>query len=235
MADQPKAGEIPTGERMADIGSAMLNAVSHKLKGEHETEDGARYMVDPGQVQAIIENWPEAPRRAAETLVRQYGPPNEATPTKLFWYRNGPWKRTILTSDIITHNFPATHSDFLTQYIDYHVPPERFDDIGRYDGSCLVDRTAGEVGARCDSEAANTITLNLMHEIVTGAKTIDEAREAYAQAMSAYMLGRSSPYAERLQFELPKGGTEDPDKSMMAGAMARQTAGKVKDALTGSE
>ena len=42
------------------------------------------------------------------------------------------------------------------------------DDLTRYDGSCLIDRTAAEAGARCDSEAANFITLNFMHEIVTG-------------------------------------------------------------------
>ena len=45
-----------------------------------------------------------------------------------------------------------------------------FDEIGQYDGSCLVNRTAGEVAAQCDSEAANIITLNLMHEIVTGSR-----------------------------------------------------------------
>ena len=60
------------------------------------------------------------------------------------------------------------------------VRVEMSDAIGRYDGSCLVDRTAGGAAARCDSEAANMITLNLMHEIVTGKLGVDEAGTVYA-------------------------------------------------------
>ncbi len=79
------------------------------------------------------------------------------------------------------------------------------------------------------------ITLNLMHEIVTGKRSVEEAREVYAENMAGYTMGRPAPYAERLLFAVPHGGTEDPDESMMAGAMARQAVGKVKDLLTGTE
>jgi hypothetical protein len=220
---------------MAALASAQADALKHKVQGEHETEHGARHTVPLSQVEAMIESWPSAPKTAARQMLEQYGAPNEATPTKLFWYHNGPWKRTLVTSDIVTHNFPVTHSDFLTQWIDYHVPIEMFDAIGRFDGSCLVDRTAGEVGARCDSEAANTITLNLMHDIVTGKRSVEDARKTFAENAAAYTMGRPAPYAERLQFAVPQGGTQDPDESMMAGAMARQAVGKVKDLLTGTE
>ncbi len=96
-----------------------------------------------------------------------------------------------------------------------------------------MDRTAGEVAGRCDSEAANFLTLNLMHDIVTGKTSVEEARKTYAEQMAAYTLGRAAPYAERFQFAVPEGGTEDPDESMIGGAMARQTVGKVKDLLVG--
>ena len=79
------------------------------------------------------------------------------------------------------------------------------------------------------------ITLNLMHEIVTGQRSVEEARKVYAENMAAYTVGRPAPYAERFLFPLPQQGTEDPDESMMAGAMARQAVGKVKDLLTGRE
>ncbi len=187
------------------------------------------------QVEELIVSWPNAPQEGARQMLEQYGPPNEATPTKLFWYRKGPWKRILITSDVLTHNFPAPHSDFLTQWIDYHVPIDKFDEIGRYDGSCLVDRTAGEAGARCDSEAANFITLNLMHEIVTGQRSVEEARQVYTEHMAAYTMGRLAPYAGQFLFAVPQGGTEDPDESMGVGPMARQAIGKVKDVLTGSE
>ncbi len=227
--------DLSTGERMATLAGATADAMTHTASGEHETEAGARSTVDVAQVEALLEGWPDAPKRAARQLLVQYGPPNEATPTKLFWYHNGPWKRSVLTSDVVTHNFPSPHSDYLTQYIDYAVPVELFDAIGRFDGSCLVDRTAGEAGARCDSEAANFLTLNLMHDLVTGKTSVEEARKIYAETMAGFTLGRAAPRAERFQFAVPQGGTEDPDESMIGGAIVRQTLGKVKDLLTGSE
>jgi hypothetical protein len=138
-----------------------------------------------------------------------------------------------VTSDILVHNFPAPHSDYLTQWIDYEVSVEMFDTVGRYDGSCLVDRTAGEAAARCDSEAANIITLNLMHETVIGRMSVEEARKVYAESMIGYTMGGPAPYAERLQFALPQEGTEDPDEDMGMTPAVRQAAGRLKDLVTG--
>lgn len=53
----------------------------------------------------------------------------------------------------IIDSWPKAHTDFLTQYINYRVPPEQAHLVAMFDGSILVDRTRGEV-ARCDSEAA---------------------------------------------------------------------------------
>jgi hypothetical protein len=50
--------------------------------------------------------------------------PDEGRPSRLFWRRNGPWKRTELTSDTVVHHWPVPHTDFLTQYSDYRVLPE---------------------------------------------------------------------------------------------------------------
>ncbi len=237
MSEKSQAsGDMDTSERMATLAGAMTDAINHQAKGEHETEDGARYIMDLSTVETLIEGWPNAPKRGAHQMLEQYGPPNEATPTKLFWYRAGPWKRIIVTSDVVTHNFPAPHSDFLTQYIDYQVPPEKFDEIARFDGSCLLDRTSGEVAARCDSEAANTITLNLMHDIVTGKTVVEEARKTFGEIMVAYTMGRSAPYAEGLQFTVPEGGTEDEDERVIdAATLGQQTVGKIKDVLTGAD
>lgn len=115
---QPQPTELGTGERMATyLGAA--DGVVHEAKGEHETEQGTRQSVGREEVERIIETWPDPPKRVAEQMLEKYGLPNAATHTKLFWYRNGPWKRTELTSDVVAHNFPAPHTDFLTQVIDY--------------------------------------------------------------------------------------------------------------------
>ncbi len=233
--ERPQPQELSTGERIVTTGLAVVQGVAHEARGRHETEEGARQRVDPAEVERIIAAWPEAQRNVARQMLAKYGPPNETTATKLFWYGNSPWKRTILSSDVVAHNWPAPHSDFLTQVVDYRVPPEMFDAIARFDGSILLDRTRGEVAARCDSEAANVLGVNMVHEIVTGKRSVEDARETSAQNTVAYNMGRPAPYAERLLFDVPHGGTEDLDESMISGAVVQQTAGKIKDVFTGSD
>jgi hypothetical protein len=233
MAEQERESqpaELSTGERLATTGRAVAQGIAHRIKGEHETTGGAALTVQPGEAQRLIDSWPAPQRAVAEQMLSRYGDPNEATPTRLTWYRNGPWKRTEITSDVVEHHWPAPHSDFLTQTIDYRVPPERVSDVVAFDGSILVDRTKGEVSARCDSEAANVLGLNMVHEIATGRRTTDGARRISQENTVAYNLGRDAPYAERLLFEVPDGGTEDMDSSAVGGAIARQVAGKVVDA-----
>jgi hypothetical protein len=229
--EQPQPQDLDTGERLATSGRAVFQGIAHEARGEHETEEGVHHRVSLAEVERIIKDWPEAQKNVARQMLSKYGLPNEATPTKLFWYRNDPWKRTILSSDIVAHNWPTPHSDFLTQVIDYRVPPERFDDIARFDGSILLDRTRGEVAARCDSEAANVLGMNMVHEIVTGKWSVEDAREMAAENTVAYNMGRAAPYAERLLFEVSQGGTEDLDESMISGAIVQQTARKIKDVL----
>jgi|GEM_PF-887424 len=233
--EQPQPKDLSTGERLAMTGRAVVQGFVHKLKGEHETEDGGRYTVDAGEVEGIIDAWPAAQKNVARQMLAKYGMPNEATPTKLFWYRNGPWKRTVLTSEVVVHNWPTIHSDFLTQVIDYRVPPDKFNAIAEFDGSILLDRTKGEVSARCDSEAANVLGINMVHEIVTGKRTVEEARRISTENTVAYNLGRAAPYAERLLFEVPSGGTADLDHSMIAGPILHQAGGKIKDAVSGEK
>jgi hypothetical protein len=232
---QPQPRDLTTVERLATTGRAVVQGVGYAAQGEHETAEGARGRVPINEAQRIVEAWPDPQRNVARQMIEKYGAPNEATPTKLFWYGNGPWKRTEITAETQVHKWPTLHSDFLTQTIDYRVPVSMFSLIAEFDGSILVDRTRGEVAAKCDSEAANVLGLNMVHEIVTGKRSVADARRVSTENTVAYNLGRKSPYAEELLFEVPHGGTEDLDESMISGAVVRQTAGKIKDVLTGNE
>lgn len=86
------------------------------------------------------------------------------------------------------------------------MPVEKFTDIARFDGSVVPNRTTGEVFAACDMEAMDILSLNLMHAIVIGQRTVDEARRQYAESASPYMLNRPDPYTERLLFDPPSAG-----------------------------
>ena len=86
----------------------------------------------------------------------------------------------------------------------------------------IVERTAGEVSARCHDEEANRLALNLMHDIVTGAKTVQEARDYYAKEFADYRRKRPTPYMEKLHFAPPGGGTADPDQRVLSDAQLEQ-------------
>ncbi len=165
----------------------------------------------------IVGMWPEVSLKVAQTVAEKYGLPQEATPSLLIWQKNGPWKRTILNRDAVPHDFPMPHPDLLEQFIDYQVPPDQFDELAQYDGSVIVERTKGEISARCDKEEANFLAINLANDIVTGQRTVEEARAFYAETMMAFMNGQSDPYIEGFLFEVPEGNTGDPDQPAMMG------------------
>ena len=130
----------------------------------------------------------------------------------LVWHKTGPWKMTILYKQEIPHEFPAPHTDFLQQVIDYRVPPDKFADLAKYDESVIVERTKGELSARCDMEELNMLALKLTNDVITGKRSVEDARDYYAKTAMAFNQGKAQPYTERLQLQVRHGGTEDPDK-----------------------
>lgn len=164
----------------------------------------------------IIESWPEESREAAGLVVEKYGEPSEATESMLVWHESGPWKRIVATKVFYEHNFPAPHIDAVETFIDYSVPTEMFNSLAVFDGSVVVERTAGEVSARCHDEEANKLALNLMHDIVTGDKTVEEARDYYAKEFLDYRRGKPTPYMGELRFNVPSENTADADERVLS-------------------
>ncbi|HEX2027549.1 MAG TPA: hypothetical protein VHF25_06070 [Nitriliruptorales bacterium] len=224
-----------TRERLALLMKTQASAQRFKARGVSASELGQQQSVPMAQARAIVDDWPEAPKTVGVKLLEHYGAPHEATPTKLFWYRNGLWARTELSADEVVHNFPTPHTDFLTQYVDYPIDLERATDLVKFDGSVIVDRTAGQLGARCDHEPFNVLTLNLAVEIMEGRRTIEQARDLYAETAAAFVLGRDAPYAERLRFDVPVPDAPDPDEPVIADDMLRQMKEKLKDLLGGGD
>jgi hypothetical protein len=164
----------------------------------------------------VIRRWPEQSREAAGLVIEKYGEPDEVTDSELIWHRPGEWKRIVVSKAFYQHDFPAPHQDSVESFIDYRVPPEKFSDLARFDGSVIAERTAGEVSARCHDEEANRLALNLMHDIVIGERTVEDAREYYAKEFADYRRKKPTPYMEKLRFTLPDGGTRDPDSRLLS-------------------
>jgi hypothetical protein len=160
---------------------------------------------------SVIEDWPMTTKQAALTTIAKYGQPQGVTEQMLIWNNNGPWKRTIVNRDTVLHRFPAPHPDLLEMVINYKVPSDRFDELAMYDGSVIVERTKGEMSARCDKEQLNFLAINLAHDVITGARSIEDARMFYGQQAMLFKQGGTSEYLSGLRFTVPSGGTEDPD------------------------
>lgn len=168
------------------------------------------------QSETILASWPDKSKEAAELVIEAYGEPAELTPNELIWYNAGPWKRIVASKAYFQHDFPAPHSDSVESVIDYRVPPEKFSDLAAFDGSVIVERTAGEVSARCHDEQANFLALNLMHDIVTGKKSVQQAREYYAKEFADYRRKKPTPYMEKLHFTPGGEDTKDPDRRLLS-------------------
>jgi hypothetical protein len=164
---------------------------------------------------ADIQDWSETSKKAAQAMLDKYGQPNEATASMWIWHDNGPWKRTIVYSEAVDHDFPMPHKDVMQQFINYDAPVDKFDELAAYDGSVIVERTKAEMSARCDKEEANFLAINLAHEVATGERSVEEARQFYADTIQAMMQGESSPYLQGFVFDVAQENLNNPDETLI--------------------
>ena len=162
----------------------------------------------------IIQGWPEESREATQIVIDKHGEPDEATESQLIWHKRGPWKRIVASKVAYQHNFPVPHTDCIETVIDYRIPPDKLTAIAQFDGSVIPERTAGEVSARCHDEEANSLALNLMHDIVTGAKTAEEARAYYGKEFLDYRRKKPTPYMSELRVPTDANAA-DPDTPIL--------------------
>jgi hypothetical protein len=176
----------------------------------------------------IIQGWPEESREATQLVIDKYGEPQELTDTLLVWHHPGPWKRIVASKAFYQHNFPMPHQDSIESVIDYRLPVDKFTAIAQFDGSVIAERTSGEVSARCHDEQANFLALNLMHDIATGAKSVQEARDYYGTEVLDYRRKRPTPYMERLRFAADPGSAPDPDTRILSDEDLARAASEAK-------
>lgn len=158
----------------------------------------------------VIARWPEDSAGVAQSVIDQYGEPDEMTESRLIWRDRGKWKELVAYREMWHHAFPFPHNDSLESVTRYRVPIDRLKQLAAFDGSVTVARTRGHMAATCHDEQANLLALNLAHEIVTDVRTVSEARAAYVQNMVDFRAGKPTPYMDDLQFE-PQADSADPD------------------------
>jgi hypothetical protein len=177
--------------------------------------------------QAIIQNWDEDQRTVANDTIKQYGNPDEATPSLLIWYNKGRWTKILVSKEGAQHNFPFPHLDITESVTKYRVLTDKFNDLAVFDGSVTVRRTQGEISARCHDEMANLLAINLSHNIIIGKKTVEESRKEYVDTMVDYRANKPTPYMDALQFPEQK-DTGDPDVELITPEELTKRAGVAK-------
>ena len=163
-------------------------------------------------VSAVVASWPEKPRETVTMLTAKYGQPTVVGDRMVVWYGTGPFVKTAVARDEAPHEFPMPHTDYLTQTVKHRVPADKLAALNEYDGSVWYHRTRGELSAQCDKEEMNLLALNLAHDIITGKRTVADARAFYAKTAMAFKQGdKSSPYVQGLMFQ-PEPDAADRDK-----------------------
>lgn len=181
------------------------------------TEDGIsppdnRMGMETKEMMLDTSNWPETSRKAVAEIAGKYGKPDGITSEELFWLNKGVWKKICITKSESKHSFPIEHTDMMTTTLNYKVPEDKMDDLGKFDGSVTFDKTQGTLSARCDKEANNFLALNLAHDIITSKKTVEQARSLYGDIVKEKMNGGNPVYMQKLSFS-PTLNTADPDKN----------------------
>ncbi len=159
-----------------------------------KSELGQRIPISLADAQAIMERWPEAPKKAAEKILDHYGRRTKPRRPRCFCTasRTGPARE--LTADEVVHNFPTpTHR--LTQYLDYRVPANKANELVEFDGSVIIGRTAGQVAATVRSRGLQHADAQPRcgdHRRKTRGREVLLRRDRRGRSP----LGRSAPYAE---------------------------------------
>ena len=200
---------VKTATAMAVIAAIALLA-GETMSGQGSGMQPMMMKVDQPMVDKMLASWKMEPRELATKIIAKYGLPQEASANRLIWMNNGPWKMSELVNEEIQHDFPMPHHDMFRQVINWKVPADKFDELAEYDGSIIVERTKGEVSARCDKEEANFLAINLAYDIVTGKRSVSDARKTYTEAVSEM---KHPEYMKGFTFTPPMGMQGDPDKA----------------------
>ncbi len=80
----------------------------------------------------------------------------------------------------------------------------------------IAEHTNGELSARCGGTSMNFVAINLAHDIVTGRRSVAQARDESARLHQAYKQGEEPPYTQPFQFPPPHvDSTPGPDTSIL--------------------
>lgn len=137
----------------------------------------------------VAEGWPPISRERARTLVAEYGLPQGETLDMLEWEKAEPWRRVRMRRD-----------GLIEETVPYAVSDERMAQVRTFGERLYIDMLHDEVTVIGESEEANRLILNLMHDVLVGDKTLGQAWEKYEWSQRALRWHWPDPYTMKLRF-----------------------------------
>lgn len=180
----------------------------------------------------MTRGWPDSSIAAAKDMISKYGDPQETTSDSLIWRNVAPFKKIIVHKNVYNHNFPLLHQNAVEHVVDYKAPVGKVDDVWRYNGSIVLDRTKGEMSSFADNEAMNILSLNLAHKVLVGNMSADAARITYGKETLDYLNGKQTANTQVLsfgnQFNTADAGESVTNKIRWSGDPTRRTPAQQK-------
>ncbi|HYE62163.1 MAG TPA: hypothetical protein VD997_09210 [Phycisphaerales bacterium] len=209
---QPRDPSLPGRDPSMQPGrTPTLSQPGMNQGGDFKFQQGQK--VSREQVDQLINAWPQESKKAAQATLEKYGPPDGGTFQELIWHDAGPWHKVVVSKEAHDHNFPMAHKDVLMGVIKFKVPQDKISDLMAFDGSLVINRTAGTIAAVCDKEEANFAALNLAHDIIQGSKSVEEAKDQMAKVAQGIQQGTNDPITQDFKFEVDNNQeTGDPDQ-----------------------
>lgn len=147
----------------------------------------------PARIEAHLNTWYDSPRRAAETLIDRYGPPDEIAPALATWRERGLFKRIAVHGDS-----PDT---YLEHTVGYRVPPAALEALNLFGHGVRFNAEDEELSARSNVDSLNFLALNLADEVVKGERSPEDADDFYLKAARLELSGKAAGYMQNLRFQ----------------------------------
>lgn len=170
---------------------------------------------------AVLQQWPEASRTIASSMMEKYGQPDEFTQGQLIWHDRAPFKR------IVVYRFPTYHYDMLAETVDYFFGSQ-FQQGGAnpsmlqlHETTVTPDVGKFELTSLSNSEDNNILALNLANDVYAGRISANQARQGYSDATMRTLSGKTVAATQGLDFTPAR--PQDSEWSAVIGA--RQGSG----------
>lgn len=186
-------------------GCSLFKRVPDKQKGSASTGGSSAQTENVNKeafatAASLTEGWPASSTTAANEMVAKYGDPDEKTTNTLIWRNVAPFKEILVHKEVYSHRFPLLHKNSLQHVVNYKAPVEKIDDVWRYNGSVVLDRTKGQMSSYAENEAMNILALNLAHDVLAGRMNSDAARVTYGKETLNFLNGFKTAQTQVLSF-----------------------------------